>query len=494
MGTSPLLLSIDQGTTSSRAIVFDRNGTIIALEQQEFKQHYPQNGWVEHDPEEIWQTTLFCCRQVIEQTSGSGQIAGVGITNQRETTVIWDRKTGKPIHNAIVWQDRRTAEYCDGLKKSGAENQVTEKTGLLLDPYFSATKIKWILDNVSGARKKADAGDLAFGTIDCFLIWRLTNGLRHYTDATNASRTMLFNIHSGQWDDDLLKLFDIPKSLLPEVRNCADDFGHTDKSILGIELAITGVAGDQQAALIGQACFNSGMLKSTYGTGCFLVMNTGSTPIQSNHKLLTTIGYQLDNEITYALEGSIFNAGTSIQWLRDGIGVITDTKQINEHLEQSESNNGVYLVPAFTGLGAPHWDPNARGMISGITRDTSASDLVRAAMESVCYQTADLVDAMLEDSKLSLAEIRVDGGMTVNQWMLQFLADITDTPIRKPTITETTALGVSYLAGLQLGLFSSIDDIEKKWQQESAFQPNMNPTNRGENLKGWRKAVERCLL
>jgi glycerol kinase len=494
MGTSELILSIDQGTTSSRAVVFDRQSKIVALAQKEFKQFYPDDGWVEHDPEEIWQTTLDTCKQAMAVAAGAGGIAGIGITNQRETTIVWDRQTGKPVHNAIVWQDRRTASTCEQIKRSGVESLVTSKTGLLLDPYFSATKIGWILDNVSGARARADAGQLAFGTVDSFLIWRLTNGKCHFTDATNASRTMLFNIETGKWDAELLDIFNIPDSVLPEVKSCAADFGTTDKAVLGAGLNIAGVAGDQQAALVGQTCFNPGMLKSTYGTGCFMMMNAGKQPIYSSNKLLTTVGYQLNNQITYALEGSIFNAGTAIQWLRDGIGIIQDTDEIQQHLTESVSNHGVYMVPAFTGLGAPHWEPDARGIVCGITRDTSASDLVRAAIESVCYQTHDLIDAMLEDSGLNLSEIRVDGGMTANNWLLQFLADITGARICKPVITETTALGASYLAGLQLGIFESTEEIASTWNQEISFDPDMDSKSRAEFLHEWDKAIERCLV
>ncbi len=489
-----LVLSIDQGTTSSRALVFAAASEIVASARQAFRQYYPNDGWVEHDPEDIWKTTLGTCKQAIASGQAYGRIAAVGITNQRETTLIWDKQTGKPVYNAIVWQDRRTAEFCANLQQSGIEKEVTAKTGLLLDSYFSATKINWILDNVPGARKKAEAGRLAFGTVDAFLIWRLTNGRCHLTDATNASRTLLFNIHTNQWDDDLLRLFDVPRALLPEVKNCADDFGATDKSVLGFALPIRAAAGDQQAALVGQACFTPGMLKSTYGTGCFMIMNTGSKPIHSANKLLTTIGYRLNDTITYALEGSIFNAGTSIQWLRDGIGVLKGVEEIERHLQQSPSNNSVYLVPAFTGLGAPHWNPNARGLITGLTRDTDASDLVRAAVESVCYQTGDLVDAMLGDSGLNLAEMRVDGGMSVNHWMLQFLADITQTRICKPVITETTAVGAAYLAGLQIGLFESVSDISTSWRRQAVFENTMKAEIRDQYLSGWRKAVERCLI
>lgn len=485
-------------------MVFGAQNEIVSVAQQAFKQYYPDDVGtanvvcVEHDPEEIWRTTLATCQQAIASASTQGSIAGIGITNQRETTLIWDRQSGKPIYNAIVWQDRRTAAVCEQLKRCGAESEVVAKTGLLLDPYFSATKIGWILDNVAGARQKAQAGRLAFGTVDSYLIWRLTNGKHHLTDATNASRTSLFNIHCGNWDADLLKLFNIPEALLPQVKNCSDDFGTTHQSVLGAELAIAGVAGDQQAALIGQTCFKPGMLKSTYGTGCFMIMNTGHQPVRSNNKLLTTIGYRLNEQTTYALEGTIFNAGTTVQWLREGLRLIEDNNEIDRHLQHSETHRGrplgVYMVPAFTGLGAPHWDTHARGIISGLTRDTNASDLVRAAIESVCYQTHDLIDAMLADSGLSLAEIRVDGGMTANSWLLQFLSDITQARICKPVITETTALGASYLAGLRLGLFESLADVAKKWQQERHFEHSMDGKIREQCLDGWRKAVQRCLL
>lgn len=490
----PLIVNIDQGTSSSRAVVFNPQNEIVSMGQEVFRQYYPDDGWVEHDPEEIWRTTLESCKQAIQGASTQGSIAGIGITNQRETTLIWDRQSGQPIYNAIVWQDRRTATACEKLKRSGIESEVIGKTGLLLDPYFSATKISWILDNVAGARQQAESGRLAFGTVDTYLIWRLTNGKHHLTDATNASRTLLFNIHSGNWDADLLKLFNVPAALLPEVKNCADDFGTTDKTVLGAELAIAGVAGDQHAALIGQTCFKPGMLKSTYGSGCFMMMNTGCQPMRSNNKLLTTVGYCLDQQITYALEGSIFNAGTAIQWLRDGLGILKDTDEIAAHLQHVATNRGVYMVPAFTGLGAPYWDADARGMICGLTRDTDRSDLVRAAIESVCYQTHNLVDVMLKDSGLSLAEIRVDGGMTANDVLLQFLADMTQAHIRKPTITETTALGVSYLAGLQMGLFESLEEIAEKWRQQAVFAPSMDEKIRRQCLDGWQQAVQRCLL
>ena len=496
MSSSPLILSIDQGTTSSRAILFDLDSQVVASCQQEFEQIFPDDGWVEHNPEDIWRSTLQSVKSVIEKSAAPADIVAIGITNQRETTLIWDRTTGKPLYNAIVWQDRRTARYCERLREQGLESQVSSKTGLLLDPYFSATKINWILDNVGDARKKAENGQLAFGTVDTFLIWRLTAGRCHLTDATNASRTLLYNIHSGEWDKELLQLFDIPESLLPQVRNCADEFGVTDASILGREIPICGVAGDQQSALIGQACFKSGMVKSTFGTGCFMIMNTGDTPVRSSNRLLTTIAYQLDNETSYALEGSIFNAGTVIQWLRDGLEIIKSTDEMNRLPPETEprSTGKLYLVPAFTGLGAPHWNPDSRGILTGITRDTTKSDLLRSALESVCYQTNDLITAMLADSGEEVREIRVDGGMTVNLRLLQSLADITQSIVTQPTITQTTALGASYLAGLHQGLYQSLDAIAGKWKVDSIYKPEIDTAIRSVKVDGWNQAVARCLL
>lgn len=496
MSSSPLILSIDQGTTSSRAILFDLDSQVVASCQQEFEQIFPDDGWVEHNPEDIWRSTLQSVKSVIEKSAAPADIVAIGITNQRETTLIWDRTTGKPLYNAIVWQDRRTARYCERLREQGLESQVSSKTGLLLDPYFSATKINWILDNVGDARKKAENGQLAFGTVDTFLIWRLTAGRCHLTDATNASRTLLYNIHSGEWDKELLQLFDIPESLLPQVRNCADEFGVTDASILGREIPICGVAGDQQSALIGQACFKSGMVKSTFGTGCFMIMNTGDTPVRSSNRLLTTIAYQLNNETSYALEGSIFNAGTVIQWLRDGLEIIKSTDEMNRLPPETEprSTGKLYLVPAFTGLGAPHWNPDSRGILTGITRDTTKSDLLRSALESVCYQTNDLITAMLADSGEEVREIRVDGGMTVNLRLLQSLADITQSIITQPTITQTTALGASYLAGLHQGLYQSLDAIAGKWKVDSIYKPEIDTAIRSVKVDGWNQAVARCLL
>jgi glycerol kinase len=484
------ILSIDQGTTSSRAIVFDASGKPISTAQKEFGQHYPHDGWVEHDPEEIWSTTLDVCRQAIE--GDATPIAAIGITNQRETTVVWDRSTGKAIYPAIVWQDRRTAELCDRLRAEGHEDRIAEKTGLILDPYFSATKIAWILDDVDGARDKAERGELAFGTIDCFLLWRLTGGRVHATDATNASRTMLFDIHSQSWDEELLDLFRVPRGVLPEVRDCASHFGDTDAQLLGRSIAVTGIAGDQQAAAVGQACFSPGMIKSTYGTGCFVVVNTGSEAVRSRNRLLTTVCYRLDGRVTYALEGSIFVAGAAVQWLRDGIGLI-DTASETESLAKSlQDNRGVYLVPAFTGLGAPHWDAHARGGLFGITRDTGVAEIARATVESVCYQTRDLLEAVADDGgDTRLTALRVDGGMVANDWLMQFLADIVDLRVERPIVTETTALGAAYLAGVQAGVFDSLDDVTANWQRDRSFEPAMNSTERERLVAGWSRAVSR---
>ena len=483
------ILSIDQGTTSSRAMLFDLHGRAIFTAQQEFTQHFPKDGWVEHDAEEIWSTTLAVVREAIARASDDGaSIAATGITNQRETTVVWDRVSGQPVYNAIVWQDRRTATYCEALRARDLEASVRSKTGLLLDPYFSGTKINWILDNVTGVRQRAERGELAFGTIDSFLIWRLTKGKVHATDATNASRTLLFNIHEQCWDADLLKLLDIPESLLPDVRNCADDYGVTSVDLFGKEIPIGGVAGDQQAALIGQACFEPGMIKSTYGTGCFMILNTGENALESNNKLLTTVAYRLNGKTTYALEGSIFVAGAAVQWLRDGIGIIDSAQQTEAMAASLDSNKGLYLVPAFTGLGAPHWDPDARGAIFGITRDTGPTELVRATLESVCYQTSDLLDAKRRDG-IEPKRLRVDGGMVQNNWLCGFLADILGISVERPVETETTALGAAYLAGLQVGLFSSIEAIAQNWQSDQSFEPGMADADRKLLLADWHEAV-----
>jgi glycerol kinase len=456
---------------------------------QEFTQHFPRDGWVEHNAEEIWVTTLAVVREAIAKARADRRdIAAIGITNQRETTVVWDRSSGEPVYHAIVWQDRRTADYCNSLRSQGHELMVTEKTGLLLDPYFSGTKVNWILDNVSGARARADNGELAFGTIDCFLIWRLTGGKVHATDATNASRTLMFNIHQQRWDSELLDMLTIPDSLLPEVRDCAADFGNTSKNLLDAEIPIAGVAGDQQAALIGQACFEPGMIKSTYGTGCFMILNTGEQALASGNRLLTTVGYRLNGKTTYALEGSIFVAGAAVQWLRDGIGIIDSAHETEALAASLDSNMGVYLVPAFTGLGAPHWDPDARGAIFGITRDTGVAELVRATLESVCYQTFDLLEAKRRDG-LAPTRLRVDGGMVQNNWLCQFLADMLDIIVERPVETETTALGAAYLAGLQVGLFTSLEDISTRWRAEREFDPAMDSSQRNLLLADWHEAV-----
>ena len=491
MSDAPLLLAIDQGTTSSRAIVFDARGAIRTVAQREFAQHYPAGGWVEHDPEEIWSATLTVTREAL--AAAGGQVAAIGITNQRETTVVWDRATGVPIHPAIVWQDRRTAAQCRTLRDAGHEPAVSEKTGLLLDPYFSATKLAWILDHVDGARRRAEAGDLAFGTIDTFLVWRLTGGLVHATDATNASRTLLFDIHAQAWDDTLLRLFDVPPAVLPEVHDNAADFGTTSVDVLGHAIAITGVAGDQQAATVGQACFEPGMVKSTYGTGCFAVMNTGAEAVRSRHRLLTTVAWRLEGEPTYALEGSIFVAGAAVQWLRDGLRVIENAPQTEALAAGIADSGGVFLVPAFTGLGAPHWDPDARGAIYGLTRDTGPAHLARAALESVCLQTRDLVSAMAADRGAAIDRLRVDGGMVENAWLLQALADIVDVAVERPRTVETTALGAAYLAGLQAGVFRSIDDIGAAWARDAEFTARMSARERERLVRGWESAVARTL-
>jgi glycerol kinase len=487
------LLSIDQGTTSSRAMLFDENGLSLYTAQREFKQYFPHDGWVEHDSEEIWESVLAVTGEAVKQASYNQlTIAAAGITNQRETTVIWDRETGKPLYNAIVWQDRRTAEVCASLRAAGHEPAVSQKTGLLLDPYFSASKIAWVLDNIEGARERAEQGRLAFGTIDCFLVWRLTAGKVHATDASNASRTMLFNVHEQAWDQTLLELFDIPASMLPEVLDCAADYGLIDSKLFAEEIPISGVAGDQQAALIGQACFQPGMLKCTFGTGCFMVMNTGDQVVQSKNKLLTTVAYRLNGVTNYAMEGSIFVAGAAVQWLRDGLGIIESAGQTEQLAASLDDNAGVYMVPAFTGLGAPHWDPDARGAIFGLTRDTGVAELVRATLESVCYQTSDLLGAMHRDA-LAPSELRVDGGMVRNGWLCQFLANLLDVSVSRPVETETTALGAAYLAGLQVGVFDSVDAIEKHWQMEREFHPSMDQTARSGLLEGWSRAVSRVL-
>ena len=489
---TPLLLAIDQGTTSSRAILFDSAGNALHVAQQEFTQHYPHDGWVEHDPQDIWSSTLAVTQAVLSQTQGT--LASIGITNQRETTVVWDRASGEPIYNAIVWQDRRTADTCERLREAGHEVEVNARTGLLLDPYFCATKIAWILDHVEGARHSAEKGDLAFGTVDTFLLWRLTGGKVHATDATNASRTSLFNIHQQNWDETLLTLFNIPVSLLPQVKDSAADFGTTDTAVLGQSIAVGALVGDQQAALVGQACLAPGMLKSTYGTGCFAILNTGNEALASHHRLLTTIAYRLEGVATYALEGSIFMAGASVQWLRDELGLVDSANETATLAAGLDSNEGVYLVPAFTGLGAPYWNPHARGTLLGMTRATTPAHIARATLEAACYQSAELLEAMAEDSGQSPALLRIDGGMARNDWLAQFLADISDTLVERPALLETTALGAARLAGLQSGVFSSLDELGGLWRVERTFTPQMDESQRQALLNTWRRAVASAVL
>ena len=486
------LLAIDQGTTSSRAILFDSAGNALHVAQQEFTQHYPHDGWVEHDPQDIWSSTLAVTQAVLSQTQGT--LASIGITNQRETTVVWDRASGEPIYNAIVWQDRRTADTCERLREAGHEVEVNARTGLLLDPYFCATKIAWILDHVEGARHSAEKGDLAFGTVDTFLLWRLTGGKVHATDATNASRTSLFNIHQQNWDETLLTLFNIPVSLLPQVKDSAADFGTTDTAVLGQSIAVGALVGDQQAALVGQACLAPGMLKSTYGTGCFAILNTGNEALASHHRLLTTIAYRLEGVATYALEGSIFMAGASVQWLRDELGLVDSANETATLAAGLDSNEGVYLVPAFTGLGAPYWNPHARGTLLGMTRATTPAHIARATLEAACYQSAELLGAMAEDSGQSPALLRIDGGMARNDWLAQFLADISDTLVERPALLETTALGAARLAGLQSGVFSSLDELGGLWRVERTFTPQMDESQRQALLNTWRRAVASAVL
>lgn len=489
------ILAIDQGTTSTRAVIFSRDGIPLTQCQVELKQYFPQNGWVEHDPEEIWRSTLHCCHTVLKNAKLSGQqISAIGISNQRETTLLWNKNTGKCIYPAIVWQDRRTALQCDELlKDSHLEKLIQQKTGLLIDPYFSATKIAWILDHAQDARKRAEQGELLFGTIDSYLLWKLTNGQKHYTDITNASRTLLFNIHTKQWDPELLKLFNIPEQILPKVLPNTSHFGITDKDIFNYDIPITGMAGDQQAAAIGQACFKSGSIKSTYGTGCFVLLNTGVNAVQSKNRLLTTIGYQIGDKFTYSLEGSIFIAGAAVQWLRDTLHLIKNAAETQELVTDLKDNGGVYLVPAFTGLGAPYWDANARGAIFGLTRDTGIKHVVRAALEAVCYQTKDLLNAMTKDYSHPLNILKVDGGMSQNDWLLQFLADIVNLPVQRSKIIETSALGAAYLAGLGAGIYSSLEEINSLWSADQIFMPTMQTQERDQLYSGWQKAVSRVI-
>ena len=488
------VLAIDQGTTSTRAMLFDREARMVSVAQRELAQLYPRTGWVEHDAEDIWRDTLAVVREAI---AGSAvpldRIAAIGVANQRETVVVWDRSTGEPIHRAIVWQDRRTADLCTSLKAEGTEKEVQAKTGLLLDPYFSATKLAWILDNVSGARPRAERGELAFGTIDSFLLWRLTGGSVHATDATNASRTMLYDIHAQRWDADLCRLFRIPEALLPEVRDNSGSFGATVAGLLDRQIPIGGMAGDQQAALIGQACFDPGMVKSTYGTGCFLLLNTGETAVQSANRLLTTPAYRLNGRTTYAVEGSIFVAGAAIKWLRDGLGILGDAAESEKLATQVADSHGVYMVPAFVGLGAPHWDPDARAAIHGLTLDATGAHLVRAALEAVAYQTFDLLEAMNADGCAAPVALRVDGGMAANGWLCQFLADILDCRVGCPKNVETTALGAAFLAGLETGVWKDLEEVSRTWRAGASFNPTMLSDTRQALVSGWRKALHRIL-
>ena len=487
------IISIDQGTTSSRAILFNLKGQSVYVSQLEFTQHFPKNGWVEHNPDEIWKTTLKVLRDVIKKSKRlKGKILTIGITNQRETTILWDKITGKPVYNAIVWQDRRSSEYCKKLIRQKKETIIYNKTGLLIDAYFSATKIKWIIDNVPKAKELIKKKRLLFGTVDCFLLWKLTNGVDHATDATNASRTMLFNISTNEWDSQILKILKIPREILPTVKDCSADFGHTDPSLTGTSYPITGMVGDQQSATIGQCCFEQGSLKSTYGTGAFVLLNTGSKKVYSKNRLLTTIGYRINGKTTYALEGSIFIAGAGVQWLRDKIKLIKKASDTEKIIKSLKSNNGIYLVPAFTGLGAPYWAANTRGVLSGLTRDTGPKEIVRATVESVAYQTHDLFEAMKNDG-LRPKIIKVDGGMVKNNWFSQFLSDVVDVKVLRPKVDETTALGAAFMAGLQIGVYKSLKDISNNWQVDRTFHPRMKSSNRKNLIKGWDKAIKKTL-
>jgi len=492
---SGYVLAIDQGTTSTRAIVFDDRQRIVGLGQMEFTQHFPASGWVEHVPDEIWTTVLWAVKTALREAEiSAADIAAIGITNQRETTIVWDRATGQPIHNAIVWQDRRTADICEKLKRKGLEKRFTRKTGLLLDPYFSGTKVRWILDHVKGARRRAEKGELCFGTVDSYLIWRLTGGKVHATDATNASRTLMFNIERNDWDDELLDLLGVPRAILPEVKDCAADYGAAEEALFGAATPIRGVAGDQQAATIGQACFAPGMMKSTYGTGCFALLNTGGDLVRSKNRLLSTIAYRLDGRTTYALEGAIFVAGASIQWLRDGLRIIDQSAESDRFAATADEGQTVYLVPAFVGLGAPWWDAEARGAIYGLTRNTTRAELVRAALEAVSYQTLDLLQAMHRDWKGGESTVlRVDGGMTASDWAMQFLADILDAPVDRPVVKETTALGAAWLAGSAVGVWPDMDGFSERWALDRQFRPQMDAALRKRKIKGWRDAVRRTL-
>lgn len=488
------ILSLDQGTSSSRAIVFDTKGEVKAVAQREFRQIFPQSGWVEHDPHEIWSSQASVIAEAMASIGINGlDIAGIGITNQRETTIVWDRETGEPVYNAIVWQDRRTSAYCDYLKADGKTEFIRQKTGLIVDAYFSATKIKWILENVKGAREKAEAGKLFFGTVDTWLIWRLTRGEVHVTDVTNASRTMLYNINHLEWDDELLELFEIPRSMMPEVKSSSEIYGHTKTTMFAHKLPIAGIAGDQQAALFGQMCIEPGMVKNTYGTGCFLLMNSGDKPVYSRNNLITTIAWKIGNEVTYALEGSIFVGGAIVQWLRDGLGIIRSSSEIEALATRVPDTGGVYFVPALTGLAAPYWDQYARGAISGISRGTTAAHIARAALEGIAYQTMDVVEAMMKDAEIELKELRVDGGAAANNLLMQFQADILKTAVIRPKIIETTALGAAYLAGLAVGYWKNTDEIRQQWQMDHRFEPSGDEATVKDRIEGWRDAVDRVI-
>ncbi len=484
------ILAFDQGTTSSRAIVFDKKGSIISVAQKEFTQIFPQPGWVEHDANEIWSTQLGVAAEAISKAGLTVEnIAAIGITNQRETTVVWERATGKPVYNAIVWQDRRTASFCDELKRKQLDKFIQERTGLVVDAYFSATKVKWILDNVPGARDKANNGELCFGTIDTWLLWNLTKGQVHATDVSNASRTMLCNIHTLQWDGELEKIFTIPGSMLPQIRSSSEVYGHTQNILTAKNIPVAGIAGDQQSALFGQMCTQPGMVKNTYGTGCFMLMNTGEKPVASKNNLLTTVAWKVNGITQYALEGSVFIAGAVVQWLRDGLGIIRSAAEVEVLAAKAASNEGVYVVPAFTGLGAPYWNQDARGTIVGITRGTQSCHIAKAALESIAYQTMDVLKAMEADAGISIKELRVDGGATANNLLMQFQSDILNTRVLRPTVTETTALGAAYLAGLAVGYWNSVEEIQQQWQVEKAFTPVMGEDERNKLTEGWQRAV-----
>jgi len=488
------ILSLDQGTTSSRAIVFNKQGAIVSTAQKEFRQIYPKPGWVEHDAQEIWSSQAGTAAEAVASAGINGKaLSGIGITNQRETTVVWDRESGQPVYNAIVWQDRRTSDYCDQLKEEGHAKMIQDKTGLVIDAYFSGTKVKWILDNVDGAREKAEKGELAFGTIDSWLIWNFTQGELHITDVTNASRTLLFNINTMDWDDEILELMDIPKSMLPEVKQSSEVYGNTKTTLFASKVPIAGIAGDQQSALFGQMCTEKGMVKNTYGTGCFMLMNIGDKPIKSENNLLTTVAWKVDGKTTYALEGSVFIAGAVVQWLRDEMSIIQESKDIEYFAGKVEDSDGVYLVPAFAGLGAPYWNQHARGTMVGITRGTNRAHIARAAQDSIAYQVTDLLTAMNADSGIDIKELRVDGGATVNNTLMQFQSDLLEVPVIRPKITETTALGAAYLAGLAVGYWNDIEEIRKQWQVDERFEPKMDPDKVNELTRGWKRAVKAAI-